>query len=214
MTTEINNKLKVFFSQFAHKHLNKGEILIYSGTIPSSVFYLEKGYVKQYTINEKGTEIVLNIFKPYAYFPMSNAVNNTRSEYYFEADSEIDVWVAPVEKVIKFIQKNPEVLYDLLQRVFKGTDGLFQRMNYLMSGRAYFRLIIELLIQAKRFGEKIENDVYKIVFTEGDLAAYSGLTRETVSREMRVLKEKGLVIREQKHFIIPNIIKLEQELSD
>ncbi len=212
-TKEINNKIKQFFSQFKQKFLNKGEILILSGAKLKENFYLSSGSIKQYTITKKGYEIILNIFKQGTFFPMSNTMNDTTNEYYYEALEKTEVWIAPSDKLITFIQKNPDVLFDLLKRVYKGTDGLLLRMTYLMSGGAYLRLITEILLQTKRFGEKISENTFKLNTTENTLGASSGLTRETVSREMRKLKEKNLVTLNNKHFIIHDLSKLEDELS-
>lgn len=212
MKNELKNKVREFFIQFSHKYFSKGEILIYPGSKPVSVFYLERGYVKQYAITEKGAEIVLNTFKSNTYFPMSNAVNDISNDYYFEAETDIEVWIAPIDKIVEFIQKNPEILYDLLKRVYSGTEGILLRLSYLMSGKAYHRLIVEILIQTKRFGENVFNETYKLNSTESELASLSGLTRETVSREMKNLRLNNLVTIENKHFVIHDLKRLENEL--
>ena len=153
-----------------------------------------------------------NIFKPISFYPMSWAINNTPNAYFFEAMDEVEVWRAPREDVISFVKSNPDVLFDLMSRVFKGVDGMLTRMTYLMSGNAYDRLAIELLIYAKRFGEGKGN--IQINISEKDLAAQTGMTRETVSREIKILKKKGLVIVKKNKIMITDILTLERELAD
>jgi CRP/FNR family transcriptional regulator len=80
-----------------------------------------------------------------------------------------------------------------------------------MSGNANGRLITELIIQAKRFGKKKENGI-EVKTSEKDIAAQSGMTRETVSREMRVLKDKGLVTFSKNILLIHSMQKLEDQL--
>ena len=89
---------------------------------------------------------------------------------------------------------------------------MLTRMTYLMSGNAYARLIAELLIYAKRFGNG--QNVVDVQIAEKDLAAQSGMTRETVSREMKILKDKGLVVVRKNILAITDLEKLEDELTD
>ena len=211
MDKVIADKLETFFTQFKHQVYKKGEILVRADDNPSGIFYLKTGMVKKYGISNKGDELIVNVFKPISFFPMSWAINNTPNEYFYEAMTDVDIWRAPKEEVIKFIKAEPEILYDLMSRVYKGTEGMITRMIYLMAGNAYTRLITELLIQAKRFGKKNESAI-EIKVSEKDLAAQSGMTRETISREIKILKDKGLVTFERNILIINDISKIEEEL--
>lgn len=206
MDNKIAKKLEEFFTKFKRKTYKKREILIRADDDPSGIFYLKNGHVKEYAISKKGDELVVNIFKPISFFPMSWAINNTKNMYFFEAVTDVEVFRAPKEKVVEFVKSNPDVLYDLLSRVYKGTDGMMTRMTYLMAGNAYARLITELIIHCKRFGSPLK-------ISEKDLAAQSGMTRETVSREMKMLKAKGLVVFEKNTIVLKNLSGLEEELS-
>lgn len=212
MDQQIFGKIDTFFKNYKHQTYKKGEILIRADETPRSIYYITQGHVKQYALSQKGDELVVNIFRPVAFFPMSFAMNNTKNLYFFEAMTDVEVWKAPQEEVIAFIKKEPDILYDLMSRVYKGMDGLLVRMTHLMAGNAYARLVTELIIQAKRFGRE-NNKLIAITISEKDLAASSGMTRETVSREMKHLKDKGLVTLAKNILTITNITLLEAELS-
>src|SRR3989338_3021834 len=156
MNTGVAEKLAAFFTKFKHQIYKKGEILVRADDDPPGIFYLKGGFVKEYAISKKGDELVVNVFKPVSFFPMSWAINNTKNMYFFEAVTNVEVWRSPKEEVIEFVKNNPDVLYDLLLRVYKGTDGILMRMTYLMAGNAYARLITEIIIHAKRFGNRSE----------------------------------------------------------
>lgn len=207
----IASKLDSFFSKYKHQVYRKGEILVRADDEPPGIFYLKKGYVKQYAISPKGDELIVNVFKPISFFPMSWVINGTKNEYFYEAMTDVDIWRASKEDVTFFIKSNPDVLFDLMGRVYKGIDGLLTRMTYLMSGNAYERLIIELLIYVKRFGN--DKNIVKLRISEKDLAAQAGLTRETVSREIKTLKKKELVTFKNNQLIVIDISKLREELS-
>lgn len=212
MDKEIEKKVEAFFDRYKKQTYRKGEILVRADDAPSGVFYLTEGQVKMYFISRKGDEIVLNIFRPVSFFPMSWAINQTDNTYYYEAMTEVALSRAPREDVISFIKRNPEVMYDLLSRLYRGIDGIFSRMAYLMAGNANARLISELIIAAKRFGGKAADGSVTIAITEKDLGTQTGLTRETISREMKVLKDKNIVTFQKNKLVIHGLAKLEDEL--
>lgn len=215
MNDKLAKKINDFFSHFTLRKIKKGEVLIRAGEDPKGIIYLTKGNIKKYAISSKGDEHIINIFKPTSFLPMSWAINNTRNDYFYEAMTDGEVTIAPREQIIEFIKSNKDVLFDLMSRVFKGTDGMEKKMVYLMTGSAYDKLIIELILQAKRFGVKsIDGIGIELKIKEADLAAESGMTRETVSREIKLLKDKGLVTLEKSKLVINNLRKLESELTE
>lgn len=213
METTVAKKVDDFFTKHTHQTYKKGSILIRAGDNPSGIFYLKDGLVKEYAISKKGDELVVNEFKPFAFFPMSWAMNDTPNDYFYEAMTNLNVWRAPKEETITFLKQNPDVMYDLLSRVFKGTDGIMLRMTYLMAGSAYARLVTELIIHAKRMGKK-NNTTIELMISEKDLGTQSGLTRETVSREVRILKSKNIIDFINNKLVILDLAKLEDELAE
>jgi CRP/FNR family transcriptional regulator len=211
MDEAIEKKIVEFFQQYKFQTFKKGEILIRADDDPAGIFYIQKGTIRQYVISKKGDELVVNIFKPPSFFPMSWAVNQTPNLYYFEAMTDVEAYRVPKDDAIRFLRENPDVLYDLLKRVYKGTDGLLTRMTYLMAGSAYGRLITELILHAGRFGVKRGSAVV-LQLSEMEIAAQSGMTRETVSREIKLLKEKRIVVFEKGHLVIQSMEMLEEEL--
>src|SRR6185369_11552624 len=205
MDKAIASKINTFFSEFKQLEYKKGQILIRADEDPTGVLYLKSGLIKEYFLTKKGDEFVVNLFKPGSFFPMSWVMNNTHNKYYFEATTDSKIYKAPKEATLTFIKNNPDILFDLMSRVYKGTEGLLLRMTYLMSGDAYERLITELVIQTKRFGKQNTNDIYTIIVSEKELADRTGLTRETVSREFKKLKEKYLALFSKGTITIPNL---------
>ncbi len=209
----VSGKLEEFFKSGKQQVYKKGEIMIRADDNPAGVFYLTKGIVKEYAISKKGEELVVNVYKPVSFFPMSWAINQTPNNYYYEALDEVAVRRVPANEVISFIKDNPDVLYDLVRRLYIGVDGILMRMVYLMSGEAYERVIAELLISAKRYGiVAADEKAVSLDLSEKDLADRTGMARETVSREIKILKDKGLVAFVKNALIITDIVALEHEL--
>lgn len=208
----IAQKIEQFFEKYPSRHYRKGHILVHAQDEPSHVFHLLEGKVKQYDISYRGDEVVLNIFKPPAFFPVSYAINKTPNAYFFEAETDIELKLAPTDDAVNFLKSNPDVTFDLLSRVYKGTDGLLGRLAHLMAGSARSRVLYELLIEARRFGTARGKGV-AISLTESDIGKRAGLARETVSREIRKLKDEDLISVIKNEIWINNIERLAASVS-
>lgn len=212
MSPHIVKKVTSFFSRYKEQHLSKGQLLIRGGQPPEGVFFLQQGLIRQYDITESGDEIVVNVFKAPAFLPMSWALNHNANRYFFESFTPIVVRKAPAQDVIHFLHDNPDVMLDLLSRVYRGIDAMQNRMTFMMQNSARRRILFELLHSCQRFGEQKNNGNYMIAMHENELAARIGLTRETVNRELRSLKKRALVLVSQSGITITSLAALEKEL--
>lgn len=205
--------IKQAFSDCPQRTYKKGEIMVFAGETPDYIMYITAGRVRQYDVSYRGEEVAVNIFKPPAFFPMSWALNKSQNRFFYKAESDVTVHLVPHEKAVKLLQQNPDITLDLLSRIYRGMDGLLGRMVQLMAGNAKSRVMYELSMECSRFGDPRQSEPQQLHITEIDIAARSGLSRETVSREMRKLKEQGLVTIEQRRIIIQNIAAINHAIS-
>lgn len=212
MTNSPSDKTLEFFCKYPKRSYPKGQILVFADENPDHIFYIIKGKVREYDVSYRGDEVIVNIFKPPAFFPMSWAINRTQNKYFYKTEEYTELHVAPVEDTLEFITSNPDVMLDLLSRVYKGVDGLMGRMVHLMSGTAKSRLIYEIIVECRRFGNQQKNGSYLLNTSEVDFAARSGLSRETVNREIHKIKELGLVRVDQGGMIVTGLNTLEKLL--
>jgi len=213
MDDAITRKMETFFAKYPKRTYPKGQIVIFASEDPEKVFHILSGRISQYDISYRGNEIGVNILKSPAFFPMSWAINRVPNLYFFKADEETVVRVAPPEDVVKFIKDNPDVMFNLLSRLYKGMDGVLTRTVHLMSGSARSRIIYELIIECRRFGEKAGENMYLLKINESDLAAHTGLARETINREIKHLKERDLMEVIPGGMLIKNLDELEEQLG-
>lgn len=210
----ISTPLDNFFKQYKQQVYNKGEILIAAASNPHGLFYLTEGTVRQYSISPTGDEVTLNVYKPPSLFPMGWVLNNTSVSHYFEAITSVTVWIAPQVSALAFLQNEPTILLDLVKRIYRGLDGHFMKIEHAVQNSAYEKLVVELLIHARRFGEQKGNHTaISMKLSEKDLGSQAWMARETVSRILQKLKKKGIIALQKNTITIRNIKKLEQELS-
>ncbi len=213
MDSSVASTIDDFFSQYRVRKYSKGQILILNGDQTEWIYHLISGRVKQYDITYRGDEVILNVFQPPSFFPMSMAINNTPNLYTYEAETDIVLHQAPAQEVVAFIKNNPDVMFDLLSRIYRGVEGMLGRMAHLMTSSAKGRLMFELLVACRRFGEQDKAGRYTLSMNETDLGARAGLSRETVSREMKKLENEELVSLKSGKVTISDIVAFEKRLG-
>lgn len=203
-----------FYKHFKIRNYKKGEMLIRADDDPQGIFYLKKGYVRQYTISKAGFELTLHILKPISYFPMVWAVNGTPNVYYFEALTPVEVGRAPRDEVVNFIKDKPTIIFELLSELIEDYAESLKRIENLVFSDAYRRVISVLLYVAKHFGEKTNKGIIiNHRFTQQDIATLTGVTRETASIEIAKLEKKGLIKYMDHSMLFESRKKLELELT-
>jgi CRP/FNR family transcriptional regulator len=208
MDSEVLEKLNSFFQNYTPIKGKKGDIFIHAEEEPNGIFYVQSGLVRQYAVTTKGEELTINIYKHPSFFPMMWAINDVSNKFYFEAMSDVELWRAPKDSVIDFLKSDPDILFDLVSRLYRGIDGVVARIIYLMSGNSRAKVIYTILNLYYRFGQSDKHLTHK------ELAAISGTTRETFSREIKKLEKEGLIKVANGIVIIPLVEKLEEALMD
>ncbi|OGH21489.1 MAG: hypothetical protein A2958_01465 [Candidatus Levybacteria bacterium RIFCSPLOWO2_01_FULL_38_13] len=206
-------KLENFFFQFKSLFLRKGDTFLRAGDIPQGVFYLKKGYVRLYSLCSEGKELTLVIYKPGDFFPVVWTFTSKPSIYYFETLSRCEIIRATKDKFQQFIDDNPDVLDDVIFQIIERFQVALSRMESLTFGNAKSKIASALLIYSKRLGVKKEGGEIQIPvsFTHKDIANLVGMTRETVSIELKKLIDKGILIRRGKLLFVKKRSVLERE---
>lgn len=202
-----------FFVQYPVRHYKKGHILILAGERTPSAFYLTEGKIRVYDITYRGEEIIINSFDPPAFFPLSLIINPSVTRYIYEATTDITVHQAPVDDAVNFLETHPPVVFDLLAHLYKTLDSVHERMVHFISSSAKNRIIYSLIAECRQFGKLQDDGSYIVTITEKELGSRAGLSRETVSREARVLKIAKLIEVHHNTIVIPNLKRLERYLE-
>lgn len=211
--SQSNSKIDTFFKTGQLMKYKKRDLVFNAQDMSSSIFYVKSGYMRVYRITEQGEELTLTILKPADFFPLTYGINNIRNIYYIEAITKSELWKAPQEQFLEFIKANPDVLYDLTNRIMVKFDGVFARMEYMVFSSAYIKVATTLLICAKKFGEQYGDDmIVQVPLTHRDISTLVGITRETTSLEIKRLEKLGYLGKTGKLFVIKNMKRLEEKL--
>lgn len=168
--------------------------LVYPGDPTDTCYIIVGGKVRQYDVRENGNEVTLNVYGKGAVINLYWVFYGGESNHFFQVIEEAEIASVPTEKLKKEFERNHALTLDALSRLVRGIDGILERLAAHGSNDAALRILTELRIEALRFGEKSEDGV-KVVISPSELAARTGMARETVSRSVKHLEEKGQLKR-------------------
>lgn len=215
MNNNVKGKINSFFSQFPAKAYTTGDLLLQPSENPIGCYYLKNGFIRQYSVSKEGVELTIHIFAPQSYFPMTWIISDIDNRYYYEAATDVEIHIIPKTKVLEFLKNNSEVFFELTSRLLIGLDKLSARIEGLIYDQADKKLISTLIFLAHHFGVHEEGAIKMTQkFTHKDIAAFAGISRETVSRAWEKLEKKALITYAKQIILIPDISRLEKALQE
>ncbi len=202
-----------FFSKNKELRYKNGEIVIRAGDIPSGVYYIKQGFIKVYAIEENGEENLHVIYKSGELLPLVWVFSGTLKDLYYQAIGKVVLYKAPKEEFIECIKYHPECSIELITKMTSLINVHANRIENLELLKSYARIISRLLSLADRFGVKNgKKTIIGVPLTHSDIATSINMTRETASRDLEMLKKKGLIEYKNHLFVIKDLRKLKNEL--
>ncbi len=213
MNIDIGLVLANFCSQYKILGYKKGDIVIRGDDEPTGVYFIREGVVKMGHVDLEGGELIVNLFKPGSFFPMTWAIGNVDNNYYYQALTSIKVAKVPKEDFLKFLKSNPEVLYDLTRRLLIGLDGVIFNMRYLISGSSSSKVAAILSMLVKRFGTKqSEGILIDLPLSHQEIAHFTGLARETVTLAINKFILDGVLVQRKRKIFVTDMSAINEKI--
>lgn len=164
------------------KHIKKGQPLIAEGQICKAIFFVEKGLLRQFTIDKKGKEHIIH-FAPENWIvsDRSSAYFNQSGEYFIDAIEDSDVIVMN-ENFINCASEMSKTYRENNHRALHNhVRSLQKRINLLLSATAETRYM--------EFLKLYPNILLRV--PQWMVASYLGITPESLSRVRKELAKKN-----------------------
>lgn len=176
----------------------RGEYIIRPGEQPSCVFYIEEGLVKAFNISKYGEENLLIIRKNQEIFPLIWAITGQEHEIIYQALSHTVVRRIDRQKYLDYILAHLDAMLPILDMVTEMYRIHSERILNLEYRSVRERLISFLLTMSHRFGEKQDDGLkINVPLRHQDIASSINASRETASRELAKLEQRGLIKTKQ-----------------
>ncbi len=191
------------------RSLQKGEILFHKGDQGSEFFIIIKGLIKIGVSNRVGDEVTLAHLREGDFFGEMALLDEQPRSANAAALEESLLYVLDRNDFFPFLFKNENAVRSILRALsirLRRTDDLFTEISFLTVPARLAKRLLELAEPLQNQTEAIET--YRVRISQRELASMLGVTRESINKELKTLKDKGLVETSRNNIIIRDIDRL------
>ncbi|WP_114779405.1 response regulator [Botryobacter ruber] len=187
-------------------HFKKKSILYLEGNRPNSLFFLNKGKVKNYKSNEEGREYITNIYKEGDFIGYLDLLEEKSYRESAVALEDSEVYVIPKEDFFSLLYQNRDVANKFIKILSDNLADREERLLKLAYNSVRKRVAEALLLVEKQYQQEDDHTVINI--SREDLASIVGASKETVIRTLADFKDEKLVESQGSKITILNRQKL------
>lgn len=188
--------LDQFISRHPLKIFKKGEMILLKDETPRSVYVIESGRVKAYTIDANGCEQLVSTHSKKESIPIGFIFWLTRkSPYFYEAHTDCNIRLVPRNDLLNYLSTNAKSLHSLYLKLTKKMIQMMKKINILEQSCANRKVALGLLHMPDQLGvnKRPHKSRIDLAITQQEIANTLGLTRETTSIELKKLKKMKLI---------------------
>ena len=195
------------------RSLKKGEVLFNKGSEGNALYIIRNGSIKIALPSRDGDEVILAIFSRGDFFGEMALVDGMPRSADAVAFEPSEVFVLNRKDFIDCLKGNESAIQSILTSLslrLRKTDDLLEDTCFLNISDRFAKKLLEL---AETHGRKEGDAIFiDLDLTQTDLASMVGATRESINKELRILREKGLVSREGNNLRIYNLERLKRRI--
>jgi CRP-like cAMP-binding protein len=192
MTTETN-WTHAFRETGRTKRFGGHRVLFTDGDVADDVMMISRGHVKL-RASVHGRDVVLDVLGPGQLLGELSAIDGLpRSATAVTLDA-VEVVMVPIEEFRTMMAQRPDMVRDVLQMLSARVRDASRRQAENGALDATGRLCRRLVEMADRFGAQGRESVsITAPLTQSDIAAWAGLSRESVVKSLHSLRRLGWV---------------------
>lgn len=171
-----------------------GEVLFRKGSEGTTLYIIQEGAVKIVLPSRLGDEMIITIFSEGDFFGEMSLLDGMPRSADAIAVEDSRLLLLNRSDFLYFLKKIDnaiEAIFSTLSARLRKTDDLLEDTSFLNIPARFAKKLIEL---GETFGRR-DGDTLEISLrlTQKDLADMVGATRESINKELRNLREKGVV---------------------
>ena len=195
------------------QYLKRGDVLFRKGDEGQALYLIIQGKIKISVTSRLGDEVILAIMSDGDFFGEMALLDGLPRSADAVANEDTNLLVLRRTEFLSFIMRNEtaamSILFALSHRLRKADDFLADTC-FLNIGSRLAKKLLELgETHGQQEGDTIQ---IKLILTQSELASMVGATRESINKELRKLRDKGLVTKQGRMLQIHNLERLKRRV--
>ena len=207
--SELNDLERTEISKsFKARIYQKNQRILSHHDITREVFFVIGGTVRVTIQSLKGKEITFRDLHAGQGFGELSALDGQTRSADVVATSESAVAFLDAKKYVELLKSHPSISINSLRHLARLVRSLSDRLVEMSTLGAKNRIHSELLRLSKKGFKSGELVVLSAVPTHAEIASFINVERETVTRELAVLNQAGLIEKDRNTLIFKNLDEL------
>jgi CRP/FNR family transcriptional regulator, cyclic AMP receptor protein len=182
-------------------HLKKRQLVYSAGQTPGNLYFVSKGKVKTFKINELGKELITDIYKEGEFLGYIPLMEDTPYQDTAEALQEAELMVIPKSDFLAILGSDSSVAQTFIKMLSRDVTEKEEKLVSLAYNSLRKRIATGLLQVYDKF-KKSPADKPRLEISREDLAQIVGTATESLIRTLSDFKSEKLIdIRDGKVFI-------------
>lgn len=187
-------ELEEVFRCIKHRDVKKGEILLREGEDVQTLFIINEGTFKMYQNTKDGREQILSILRDGDTFGELYLLKEKKFEGYLQAITDCNICTLNKEEFQRILMNNPKMALKVLEVVGDRLQDLERLAVALADKDGEVKLAYVLVELAEKYGQKKQDKVViDLPISKEEMASYAGITRETLSRKLKIFRDLGII---------------------
>jgi CRP-like cAMP-binding protein len=187
------------------RRFRKGETIFHQGDLGDTLHVLGAGSVKITLASEEGEEAILVTLRPYRTFGELSLLDSGPRSASAVALEPTETWSLPRPALLALAGDDPAIrdaLFRSIAGVLRRVTGQVEELHFLDMGG---RLAARLAALAREVDAEAPSVRLPWPYTQSDVAAMIGGTRQSVNRLLADLVDEGLVAFERDTLVVPDV---------
>jgi CRP/FNR family transcriptional regulator, cyclic AMP receptor protein len=206
--------LEAIARQMRRRRFRRGEVIFHQDDVGDSLQIVASGSVKIVLPSQEGDEAIIATLHPGEFFGELALLDGAPRSTTATAVEPTETLALPREAFLGLLADDPRIVRALLHTLaqeLRRLTGHVEELHFLdLAGRLAMRLVRLAREAGATDGGRVELDW---PFTQSDLAAMIGGTRQSVNKLLSGLVDDGLVTIERDTLVIRDLERLERRGS-
>ncbi len=174
------------------RRYKKKGALFYEGEYPNFLYFIDKGKIKTYKMNEDGKELITGLYKEGDFIGYLALLENIEYPESAVALEESEVYLIPRRDFLALLFTNRDVSARFIKMLSRNLVEKEQELLNLAYNTVRKR-VADALLQLRHRYQTDSSETFKMAMSRDDLASMVGTAKESVIRTLSEFKSDALI---------------------
>ncbi len=188
-----DHELETLGRSLGKRTFDKGMIIFHRESPGQTLYIIESGLVRIFSLSESGQEIMVNLYGPGELFGEMAVLDASPRSAGALCMERTVTYTLHRDLFLEYLERNPALaqgVIELLSERLRYTTYYVESLAFL---DVHGRVAAKLLELGERFGDKERGAGLDLRLTQGELATWVAASRESVNKVLSQFRDQGLI---------------------